>query len=221
MSKKMVLAFLLAAGCGEARILTDEKPIIVAPLYVDEAGKPIGAATPATAQVMKVAGTTSAPVLAPDGHAITWGEFSTAKGTVQLSCEGTGTRVQVRFERLIPNGVYSGWLVFFQSPGFLKEGFGSMTGLAPLGPLDGSRATVTADATGAAALDVVVPAGNVTVPIAGRTQAIPSCLLDAYEVHVVGAYHIDGHTCGDNPCAPDKVAEQVGWMIFQGQVQSL
>jgi len=72
MSKKrgVVFAILFAAGagCGEGRVLTDSRPIIVAPFYVDEAGNPVGAQTPDATTILKVAGPNKVPVLASDGR---------------------------------------------------------------------------------------------------------------------------------------------------------
>jgi hypothetical protein len=214
-------ALLAAAGCGEARIVSDSQPIIVAPFYVDQTGQPIGATTADAMTIQKVAGSAKVPVMAPDGHAVTWGEFRAASGTATLSCEDGGTRVHVQLAHLIPNGVYTGQLVFFEAPGFKSQLFNALSGVAPVGPSDGSQSKLIANASGAATLEALVPAGNVTVTIPGKTQAVPSCLLDAYEVHVVAAYHLDGQTCGATPCAPDKQAEQIGWMFYQGRVQTL
>jgi hypothetical protein len=44
---------------------------------------------------------------------------------------------------------------------------------------------------------------------------VPECLLDSYEIHVVLAYHQDGKTCGDNPCAEDTFVEQIAWVATQ------
>jgi hypothetical protein len=171
-------------------------------------------------QIEKVAGAVDVPVTAPDGHALTWGEFRAATGVAQLTCEPGGTRVQVQLSHLIPNGVYTGWLVFFEAPGFKSAMFDALTGLAPVGPPDGSESRVVADANGNATLDAVTPVGMTTVTLPGKSQAVTPCLLDAYEVHVVAAYHIDGKTCGATQCDGDKLAEQIGWMVFGGQVQT-
>jgi hypothetical protein len=215
------ICLALLAGCGDARVLENSQPIIVAPFYVDQTGQPIGAATPDGMTIDKVAGSAQVPVMTPDGHAETWGEFRAASGNATLTCEANGTRVQLQLDHLIPNGVYTGQLIFFQAPGFKSQGFAAISGVAPVGASDGSQAKLIADAAGKATLDALVPAGQVTVAIPGKTQAVPSCLLDSYEVHVVAAYHLDGQTCGATPCAPDKQAEQIGWMFYQGHVQTL
>jgi hypothetical protein len=122
---------------------------------------------------------------------------------------------------LLPNGVYAAWLVFFAQPGFKAQGFDALTGLAPVGCPDGSTARLTVDGTGHGSLDTIVPAGEASVTVPGHSQAVPACLLDAYEVHVVAAYHIDGQTYGASPGDGSKLAEQIGWMVFEGHVQTL
>src|SRR6266852_9740313 len=50
--------------------------------------------------------TTCPPVLAPDGHQITLGEFRQADGRVFVKCINTGTLSVVHFSGLIPGGTY-------------------------------------------------------------------------------------------------------------------
>ena len=45
------------------------------------------------------------PVLAPDGHQITWGEYNQARGRVLLRCGPKGTHVVMHLSGLIPKGV--------------------------------------------------------------------------------------------------------------------
>jgi hypothetical protein len=213
------LLFALA-GCG-AREVTHTQPVIPSLLYVDGAGQAIGAATPDSAMVDKVAGTEHVPVVAPDGTPITWGRFRRATGSARMTCEGSATRVHIDAQNLVASGVYTGWLVFFHAPGFLAEQFSAMSGISAIGPPDGSQARFTVDGAGAGTLDALVPAGAVSVPIPGQEQAVPSCLLDAYEVHLVAAYHLDGQTHGGSQGDPDKLAEHVGWMFSQGAAETL
>ena len=222
MSRAVPLTAILSAlvACGSERQLVHAKPVITAGFYVDSGGNAIGAATSDSATLAKVVSSNKVPVVAQDGHRVTWGEFRAATGTARLTCAEAGTRVHIDFQRLLPNGVYTGWLVFFQAPGFLSAGFDALTGLAPIGPSDGSQSKVIADGSGSAALDAVVPQGTVTVQLSSSAQSVPHCLLDAYEVHFVAAYHADGQTYGSVPGAPDKIAEQIGFMIAQGKVQT-
>src|SRR5262249_54265970 len=54
---------------------------------------------------------TCSPILAPDGHRLTLGEFMTAKGTASVKCINTGTHSVLHFSGLLPNGVYTAWLI--------------------------------------------------------------------------------------------------------------
>lgn len=212
----ITLCLLSTVGCGQPS-LTHSNAIIPTLLFSDPGGAPITTTTPDPTLVDKVAGTLHVPVVAPDQHDVTWGEFRQAGGVAQVSCTGSGTHVHIDFQHLLPNAVYTGWLVFFQPPGFAAQQFDAMTGLAPIGPQDGSQARLVTDAHGSAVLDALTPSGQATVLAPGRTQQIPSCLLDLYEVHLVAAYHIDGQTHGSEPGDPSTIAEQVGWMIEQGK----
>ena len=61
----------------------------------------------------------SRPILAPDGHQVTLAEYTTVKGSVSVNCGGNkGSRVHVSLTGLIPNGVYTFWVLPFKSPGF-------------------------------------------------------------------------------------------------------
>src|SRR5438105_3537251 len=70
----------------------------------------------------------------------------------------------------------------------------------------------------AASLTVAMPArASVTVAMPNKTQAIPACLLDTYELHLVLAYHLDGKTYGGSPGKPDVIAEQLSWPLAHGK----
>ncbi len=49
------------------------------------------------------------PLLAPDGHQLTRAEWATAAGTATITCEEGGTRYDLEFTDLIPDGVYTIW----------------------------------------------------------------------------------------------------------------
>lgn len=61
---------------------------------------------------------TGLPILAPDGHHITAGEFVTAKGTAVATCLNSGTEVKLSMSGLIPNALYRVWILIFKEPGF-------------------------------------------------------------------------------------------------------
>lgn len=138
-----------------------------------------------------------APILAPDGDHVTWGEWTDARGTILVECTGEGTRVMLDLEGLIPNGVYTLWNVTFGEPGFTGEfdapGLpANVVGFGPTGPSDGSASAFVASDLGEASLSAVTPPGEL-----GVVGQIGSCALtDEFEWHVVGLYHIDGETYG-------------------------
>src|SRR5712691_2380995 len=177
----VAVALSSLAGCGSAtqppdRTAENTQPVIPAVFYADADGIPVGAQTPDATPIQKMAGMVKAPVLAPDGHQVTWGEFRRATGTADVSCQAAGTKVHIRFENLLPSGIYTGWLVFFEPPGFKAKLFDALTGMAPIGPSDGSASKFVADAKGAAVFDVVVPPGAVTVSVPNKSHAVPACL---------------------------------------------
>ncbi len=47
------------------------------------------------------------PVTAPDGHHLTWGEFSTLNGEISLQCTDQGVETTLQLTGLVPNGVYT------------------------------------------------------------------------------------------------------------------
>ena len=48
-----------------------------------------------------------APVLAPDGHHVSLGEWKAAEGTATVKCIGQGTHTTVHFSGLLPGGTYT------------------------------------------------------------------------------------------------------------------
>ena len=58
------------------------------------------------------------PILAPDGHQVTLGEFKMVTGGAEVTCVNQGTTIAISLQGLIPNGVYSLWIYTFKLPGF-------------------------------------------------------------------------------------------------------
>ena len=58
------------------------------------------------------------PILAPDGHQVTWGEWNAVEGQASVKCINKGSHVVLNLSGLIPNGQYSTWVVVFKAPGF-------------------------------------------------------------------------------------------------------
>ncbi len=133
------------------------------------------------------------PVLAPDGHQVTFGEFNRVSGYAQVKCINTGTHVVIHLKGLIPNGVYSMWFATFKSPGF-DPTFSNVIAAGALGPADGSKNAFTASPAGTASLSIIAPAGP-----GSEFGSIGNCLSSEYEVVLEAAYHLDGLTHGAHP----------------------
>ncbi|HEY6166687.1 MAG TPA: hypothetical protein VI454_01515 [Verrucomicrobiae bacterium] len=161
------------------------------PVY-DSAGNP--ATAPNTPLFSNAAGVCDHlfPLIAPDGHHITLGEWKAASGIAQIKCGDKGSHVVLRLSGLVPNGVYTVWLATFQSPGLTPD-FANLIGLGALGAPDGSQNIVVASANGDATLSVVHPAGDLS--LFGST----GCLSDEFEVLLWLPLHVNGQTYGPEP----------------------
>lgn len=156
--------------------------------------------------------TGQAPVLAPDGHHVTLGEFNAVSGWADVKCINTGTHVVVHLKGLIPNGVYTIWAMPFKSPGFdgTAMSVGSnLTGAGALGAPDGSQNALTVNGEGNADLSVTMPGGSLSV-----FGSVPNCFGGVYEVLLSGAYHLDGMTHGSNPGMFSSYVLQFGFPIM-------
>src|SRR3989442_660232 len=86
------------------------------------------------------------PVLRPDGQPVTLSQWLKTTGTASMQCQGNnGTRVSVNFSNLIPNGVYSVWVLVF-GPGSANDT--NLLGVGALGRPDGSQNHFVASANG-------------------------------------------------------------------------
>lgn len=134
----------------------------------------------------------------PDGQPVTLSQWLKATGTGSLQCVGNGTYVSVRYSGLIPNGVYSVWVVVF-GPGPANEN--NLLGAGALGRPDGTQNHFVASNTGEGRLNVLMPPGILSfIP-----YNIGPCLLNdppIGEVQLHLAYHNDGQTHGGTP-GPD------------------
>jgi hypothetical protein len=129
------------------------------------------------------------PIVAPDGHLVTFSEWVHANGSASMQCLGdAGTRVNVQLTGLLPNGVYTAWVLAFDSSG-------NLLGLGALGKSDGSQNSFQADANGRGRISAVQPAGELSC----FPYNVSSCLLDTpgvAEVQIHIGYHLDGQTHG-------------------------
>lgn len=206
--KTEVLEDLQPAGQGSAKILaTASSSSVVVPFFIEDADfndPVIGSETP----LFTMAG--HQPILAPDGHHVTLGEFNEVTGTSKVKCLPQGTQVNLHLKNLIPNGVYTIWSLTFQSPGFdgTLSSFVNLTGQGALASNDGSANTFTASASGEGQITRIVPSGDLSV-----FGTLASCILtDEFEVHFVGVYHIDGMTYGAIPGPAGTYIEQFGFI---------
>jgi hypothetical protein len=147
------------------------------------------------------------PILAPDGHQVTYGDFTAVTGRATAQCLTQGTHVVLKLQGLIPRGVYTIWSLTFRAPGF-DPSFANLIGLGALGDADGSENSFRASESGEGALSALVNAGPLSV-----FGAIGACGLDEFEWHVVGAYHIDGQTHGATPGPDGTQVEQFAFIV--------
>lgn len=211
----LALLVLIAVGCdssdtvtplselpGQERKSTNQsgKQVqqvgIIAGLTVDVFGNTIipVLADPATLLYYR---RTGLPVLAPDEHHVTAGEFIAAEGTAEAKCLDPGTQVKIHLSGLIPKAVYRIWILTFKEPGFnptLPNPFVNITGEGSLGPNDRSRNTFRASASGKGTIVRFIPEGEFS-----EFGIAEDCLLtDVFEWHIVGAFQQP-----DQPHGPD------------------
>ncbi len=137
------------------------------------------------------------PVLAPDGHQLSLSELADVTGSATLKCDAQGTRVTTHLSGLVPNGVYTIWLLTFEAPGFTPD-FAHLIGEGALGSADGSQNSFVASPSGRASLSARQVAGPLS-----EFGEVTGCLFDEFEFHLVGAYHPDGLTYGATPGPAD------------------
>jgi hypothetical protein len=128
------------------------------------------------------------PLLAPDGHQLTLGEYLAASGRAAVKCINAGTHSVLHYSNLIPNATYSAWLAI---PNPMPPP--RLIGGSTLGPVEPANFFTTSEA-GEGQLSVITPAKNLSI----FGGPIGPCFLDQpVEIHL--AYHSDGQTHGDVP----------------------
>jgi len=160
------------------------------------------------------------PALAPDGHQITLEEWLRVQSRAEAKCVRKGTHVVIHLSGLIPNGVYTVWVLVFDGPfpagpdGAAPFPFGNLVGVGSLGANDGSENSFKASASGEGQISVNMPPGplSTTPPwLAGTAPYdVGGCLLDEFEFHLVGVYHFDGKSYGPTPGFVHGGSEQFG-----------
>lgn len=154
---------------------------------------------------------TLTPILAPDGHQVTFGEWKAVDGQVLVKCIHSGSLVVAHLSGLIPNGQYSAWVVTFKAPGFNPDPTlpnppaANAVSAGPLGLQDGSENGFVADENGEGEIVGVLPAGPMSLL---HLVTFDGCLTDevGFQVHI--AYHIDGTTHGPTQGPPCTWAVQ-------------
>lgn len=154
----------------------------------------ITSATPLDTPIYNAIG--CGPILAPDGHHVTLGEWKAAEGTATVKCINRGTHSVLHFSGLIPKGVYTVWLFVFANGGPPTP----PTAVGALGNSDPSDDTFensfTASESGEGQLSLIQQEGV----LSANNGPIAACWLDTYPaVRLTLAYHIDGQTSGPVP----------------------
>jgi hypothetical protein len=182
--------------------------LVVQGLTVDADGNTVipVAADPSTSLYYR---RTGLPILGPDGHHVTAGEFSAVRGSISVKCLGSGTHVSLHLRDLIPGATYRMWLLTFEEPGFdlgPPPDFSNLIGEGALGLNDRSRNTFTASASGEGQITRIHPAGllSETLPVPPfANEPVGSCLItDEFEWHVVGAFQQPGQPEGPDVGPP-------------------
>lgn len=203
-------AFTEAAAQGPRAQSSELVPL---PFFIrDGSGDPVDTDDPATPLHEAILGE---PIVAPDGHQVTWGEWAGVAGRISVKCVKSGTHAVLHLTGLIPRGVYTVWNVTFQPPGFTGEFDvpgsvpSNVVGFGPAGPSDGSRSEFRASASGRASISTITPAGAL-----GSAGEIGGCALeDEFEWHVVGLYHSDGQSYGPVRGPEGTRAEQFAFIF--------
>lgn len=148
------------------------------------------------------------PILAPDGHHVTLGEFNSASGKAEVKCMNNGTHVEIHMHGLIPKGVYTIWIMTFKTPGF-NGTFDNLTGVGALGAPDGSQNAWVATSNGKGELSVTTPAEMLSI-----FGSVPNCFGGEFEVLLSAAYHLDGRTHGGSPGDFTNYVLQFGFPVM-------
>ncbi len=136
------------------------------------------------------------PLLAPDDHQVTLGEYTAVTGRARAKCTENGTKLSVHLSGLFPKGVYTIWLALFNPP--FDGTFAGLFAVGAAGPSDGSKNAFRASASGEGQVSLTMTAGELS--IFGALNE--NCLFTDPSIaqwHIIGAYHTDGQTHGGDP----------------------
>jgi hypothetical protein len=186
------------SGCGSP----DQSEVITTSVEDSMGNMPAGSQTPLYESKLHN------PVVAPDGHQVTYGEWSAATGDACVKCINNGTHVILHLNNLIPNGIYTAWTLVLKAPGYngTEASLDSnLIGAGSLGLNDGSQNVFTASANGTGQITRTVPGGPLSI-----FGSAGNCLrTDEFEFQFVVLYHIDQMTHGPMPGPDGSKAEQL------------
>lgn len=157
---------------------------------------------------------------------LTWGQFRGVEGRMKLKCLEKGTHVSMHLSGLVPRALYTVWVVVFDEDdkgrGFIDDrnlatATKNIVGWAPLGKNDGSENVFRPSASDEAQLTAIDrPDTWPNGPAAGTGRKSEKCLLDEFEVHFVGGFHLDDETQGSQ-FRPNAV-EQFAFIAKDGDL---
>ena len=133
------------------------------------------------------------PIIAPDGHQITLGEFLQVRGVAEVTTPGQGTSVALDLQGLIPGGLYSLWVLTFETPGFHGT-YDHLVGYGAFALTGTGGNTFTAGSSGTTSISGTMHAQSLSV-----FGSVRNCLCTEYEVHIIAAYHLNNLIKNGNP----------------------
>ena len=136
------------------------------------------------------------PIIAPDGHQVTFGEWTDVDMRVAVKRVRAGSHVVSNFSGLIPNGQFTAWILIFDAPGFDGSILANLFSFGALGLPDGSESAFVASSSGEGQISAVLPPGPLSVI---HSRGFDGCLTDEFEFHLAVAYHGDGLNHGPAP----------------------
>jgi hypothetical protein len=142
------------------------------------------------------------PILAPDGHQVTLGEFKMVAGGADVTCINQGTTIDISLQGLITNGVYSLWIYTFKLPGY-HNNFDHLAGNGVLKLINGTENIFTASSNGSASLSAIMHAQSLSI-----LGSVGDCLFAEYEIHIMAAYHLNNVTHDGTPGNPNTWVTQ-------------
>lgn len=159
---------------------------------------------------------------------LTWGQFRDVEGRIRVKCLENGTHVSLHLSGLVPKALYTVWVVVFEEPGFVHDrnlgvAVQNMVGFAPLGTNDGSENGFRPSASSEGQVTAIdeparFPMGNIgPMGSRGGGDGTRNCLLDHFEFHFVGGYHLDDENQGSS-FRPNAV-EQFGFIAKDGPLR--